>query len=183
MLPAQVHALEVRRRLRAPAGGKRSSDLEVISEAQQRRESWEVLRREREADDDARHQARLAAIAAETRRIRNEFIESEAAWAARMSARGIQVSAIIDLCCAKYDVKPIEILSHRREMPVVFVRQIIAYLCTEVTTKSLPEIGRFLNGRDHTTIMHARNKIRALVAGSPDFAAQMDDLKKQLGAA
>jgi len=182
MLPAQVHALEVKRRLRAPIGGKRSSELEVISVAQQRREAWEVLRREREADDETKHQQRLAAIAAETRRIRNEFLESEMAWAARMNARGIQVSAIIDACCAKYGVKPLEILSHRREMPVVFVRQVVAYLCTEVTTKSLPEIGRFLNGRDHTTIMHARNKIRALVASSPDFAAQMDALKKQLGA-
>lgn len=183
MLPAQVHALEVRRRLRAPVGSKSSSDLEVISVAQRRREAWEVLRREREIDDEVQHQARLSTIAAETRRVRAEFLESEMAWAAKMAARGIQVGAIIDACCAKYDMKPLQILSARRDMPTVFVRQIIAYLCSEVTKKSLPEIGKYLGDRDHTTIMHARNKIRALVASSPDFAAQMDGLKQQLGAA
>lgn len=149
-----------------------------------RREAWEELRRQREADDDARRQKQLAALIAENKQQCDEWRASKADWDAKMKARalGIQVGAIIDLCCAKYSVKPLEILSQRRDMPTVFVRQIIAYLCTEVTRKSLPEIGKILGGRDHTTIVHARDKIRAIVAGNPDFAAQMNDLKKQLGA-
>lgn len=60
-----------------------------------------------------------------------------------------------------YGIGRIELVSRRRSGHLVRPRQVAMYLCTVLTPRSLPEIGR-LFGRDHTTIMHARNKIAKL---------------------
>jgi hypothetical protein len=69
-----------------------------------------------------------------------------------------------------------EILSKRRTAPVVLSRQKAAYLACKLTLRSLPEIGKAISGRDHTTILHARRKIQKLVdAGkwTPPTAAEV----------
>ncbi len=57
-----------------------------------------------------------------------------------------------------------DILSHRRTADIVLPRQFAMYLARIKTLKSLPEIGRFIGGRDHTTVMHACRKIERLIA-------------------
>ncbi|NQT21887.1 MAG: chromosomal replication initiator protein DnaA, partial [Candidatus Omnitrophica bacterium] len=47
----------------------------------------------------------------------------------------------------------------KRTQTVVYPRQIAMYLCRDLTNLSLPEIGGYFGGRDHTTIIHACNKI------------------------
>ncbi len=51
-----------------------------------------------------------------------------------------------------------------RSRTLVSARQIAMYLCRELTDMSLPKIGQMFGGRDHTTVMHADRKIRALMA-------------------
>ena len=50
---------------------------------------------------------------------------------------------------------------------VVFMRDIVMYLLYEDTALSYPEVGDFLGGRDHTTIMHGVEKITEDVLASP----------------
>ena len=53
-------------------------------------------------------------------------------------------------------------LSARRSRAVARPRQIAMYLAKQLTTRSLPEIGRKFGGRDHTTVMHAVKRIAEL---------------------
>lgn len=71
---------------------------------------------------------------------------------------------IIGIVSKFYDVSETEIASSRRSKNVVRVRHITEYLCRELTLKSLPEIGRSLGNRDHTSIMFGVEKITALLA-------------------
>ncbi|MGI8940616.1 MAG: chromosomal replication initiator protein DnaA [Actinomycetota bacterium] len=59
-----------------------------------------------------------------------------------------------------FDITPDEIRSSNRSRPLVNARQMAMYLCRELTDLSLPEIGRRFGGRDHSTVLHANNKIR-----------------------
>ena len=48
----------------------------------------------------------------------------------------------------------------KRNKNIVLARQVAMYLCRELTDLSLPEIGEALGGKDHTTVLHAYNKIK-----------------------
>lgn len=78
--------------------------------------------------------------------------------------------------CDKFDCKWRDIVSPRREASIVEPRQIIAYLCREHTTKSFPEIGKFLGHRDHTTILHAYRKIKKAVESGEITVPHVEDL-------
>jgi chromosomal replication initiator protein len=53
-------------------------------------------------------------------------------------------------------------------------------LCKQLTTRSLPEIGRKFGGRDHTTVMHAVKKVEELMATDASFAEDVELLKRML---
>jgi hypothetical protein len=59
-----------------------------------------------------------------------------------------------DRICARYGVSQVEIVSARRSREVVRARHHLMWLLRKETHWSLPHIGRFLGGRDHTTVMH-----------------------------
>jgi hypothetical protein len=63
---------------------------------------------------------------------------------------------------AHYNISRTELLSSRRAREVVRPRQVIYWLARRHTTASLPEIGRRLGGRDHTTVLHGIRLIEAL---------------------
>jgi chromosomal replication initiator protein len=54
------------------------------------------------------------------------------------------------------------------------------YLCSELTDLSLPKIGEEFGGRDHTTVIHARDKIAQDMAKDPQLSMLIDSLKKKL---
>jgi chromosomal replication initiator protein len=54
------------------------------------------------------------------------------------------------------------------------------YLAKHLTQRSLPEIGRRFGNRDHTTVLHAVNKITELMAEDPSFAEDVTLLRKML---
>ena len=67
--------------------------------------------------------------------------------------------------------------SPRRARAVARPRQIAMYLSKQLTSKSLPEIGRTFGGRDHTTVMHAVNRIDEL---SIEDSLLSDDIELSL---
>jgi hypothetical protein len=88
--------------------------------------------------------------------------------------------------CAWFEVSPVELRSARRTAAIVQPRHVFCYLACTLTPRSLPQIGAWLGGRDHTTIHHARGRIAtALAVGSPlsEAIAAMRGLILDLAAA
>ena len=68
----------------------------------------------------------------------------------------------------------------RRARAVARPRQVAMYLAKQLTSRSLPEIGRKFGGRDHTTVMHAVRKIEELKTTDSSFAEDVDLLRRML---
>jgi chromosomal replication initiator protein len=74
-----------------------------------------------------------------------------------------------------------ELHSPRRARRVARPRQVAMYLARELTSRSLPDIGRRFGGRDHTTVLHACRRIEELCRADPMFQQEVDFLRKVLG--
>lgn len=104
------------------------------------------------------------------------------AWENDKPAPQVTVRAIIEAVSVEYGVSVVEILSHRRTADIVRPRQVAMYLATKLTMKSLPEIGRCFDDRDHTTILHAARKIRGLLTADPELVALVEKLEARVSA-
>jgi len=65
--------------------------------------------------------------------------------------------------CDYFNISNSELCSKNRTKDLAYSRQIAMYLARELTNASLPKIGSSFGGRDHTTVMHACDKIKALL--------------------
>ena len=99
-----------------------------------------------------------------------------------MEPRRIKIEEILKVISRHFGVSKNDILSERRHRSVVWPRQIGMYLAKQLTSRSLPEIGRRFGGRDHTTVLHAIRKIDNVLTGDPRLKEEIEDLKKLLGA-
>ena len=70
--------------------------------------------------------------------------------------------------------------SARRSRTVARPRQIAMFLSKNLTTRSLPEIGRKFGGRDHTTVIHAIKKIQELVKNDSSLSEDIEILTRSL---
>ncbi|NHW17238.1 helix-turn-helix domain-containing protein, partial [Escherichia coli] len=68
----------------------------------------------------------------------------------------------------------------KRTKSVAFPRQIAMYLSRELTDFSLPKIGEEFGGRDHTTVIHAHEKISKLLDTDPQLQRQLKQIKELL---
>jgi chromosomal replication initiator protein len=94
--------------------------------------------------------------------------------------RRIKVEDILRIVSRHYAVPKSEILSDRRHRSVVRPRQIGMYLAKQLTSRSLPEIGRRFGNRDHTTVLHAIRKIDKEMGDNPRLKDEIEELKRQL---
>jgi len=74
----------------------------------------------------------------------------------------VLIDDIIREVCAFYSFSKLDLLAHRRTRRVCQARQVAMYLCRVLTMRTLPEIGRLMGNRDHTTILHGFEKIASL---------------------
>lgn len=81
-----------------------------------------------------------------------------------------------------YGIPLLEMTSDRRAREVARPRQVAMYLAKQLTTKSLPEIGRLFGNRDHTTVIHAVKQVERLIANDPDIAVDVEILREALAA-
>jgi chromosomal replication initiator protein len=79
-----------------------------------------------------------------------------------------------------YNVTPEEMRSSSRTRPLVFARQMAMYLCRELTDLSLPKIGREFGNRDHSTVLHATNKIRKSMRERESSFEQVEELTARI---
>lgn len=80
-----------------------------------------------------------------------------------------------------YKLELRELHSTRRARRVARPRQVAMFLARELTSRSLPDIGRRFGGRDHTTVLHACRRIEELCKSDPVFQQEVDFLRKVLG--
>ena len=71
----------------------------------------------------------------------------------------ITIDSIKDIVAAYFKIKLDELSAKKRTRNVAYPRQIAMYLSREMTDSSLPKIGEEFGGRDHTTVIHAHDKI------------------------
>ena len=98
----------------------------------------------------------------------------------RASERRITIEEIQRRVAEHYNIKLSEMSSERRARAVARPRQVAMFLSKQLTSRSLPEIGRKFGGRDHTTVMHAVRKIEELRQSDAAIAEDVELLKRTL---
>ncbi|WBO65154.1 chromosomal replication initiator protein DnaA [Streptomyces camelliae] len=96
------------------------------------------------------------------------------------SAPEITATAIMAATADYFGLTVDDLCGTSRGRALVTARQIAMYLCRELTDLSLPKIGAQFGGRDHTTVMHADRKIRALMAERRSIYNQVTELTNRI---
>ncbi len=92
----------------------------------------------------------------------------------------ITADLIIDTVVRHYSMERGVLLSQNRSRQLVLARQIAMYLCRELTDLSLPAIGNALGGRDHSTVIHANNKIKTLIKERREIYDQVQQITNEV---
>jgi chromosomal replication initiator protein len=92
----------------------------------------------------------------------------------------INIKSIQDMVTRYFDLKPDDLISKKRTRELSYPRQIAMYLCRELTDLSLPRVGEDFGGRDHTTVMHACEKIADEINNNPETRKIINELKKNI---
>ncbi|SDH12674.1 chromosomal replication initiator protein DnaA [Roseospirillum parvum] len=94
--------------------------------------------------------------------------------------RRVTIEEIQKKVAEYHQIKVADMSSARRARAIARPRQVAMYLAKQLTSRSLPEIGRKFGGRDHTTVMHAVKTIENLIQTDPNFAEDVDLLRRML---
>ena len=100
----------------------------------------------------------------------------------RISERKVTIEEIIRKVADHYNLRMSDMISARRSRTISRPRQLAMFLAKNLTSKSLPEIGRRFGGRDHTTVIHAVKKIEELKNKDFQIAEEVEILRRMLEA-
>jgi len=112
------------------------------------------------------------------REVSMEMAQESLADVLRTTQKNITVEEIIRKVAEHYQLKINDLLSPRRARAIARPRQIAMYLAKNLTSKSLPDIGRRFGGRDHTTVIHAVKKINELKESDAAIAEDVELLRR-----
>jgi chromosomal replication initiator protein len=98
----------------------------------------------------------------------------------RANDRRVTIEEIQKKVAQHFNIRLADMHSARRARAVARPRQVAMYLAKQLTTRSLPEIGRKFGGRDHTTVMHAVKRIEELRQTDATLAEDIDLLRRML---
>ncbi|MDA1132402.1 MAG: chromosomal replication initiator protein DnaA [Proteobacteria bacterium] len=98
----------------------------------------------------------------------------------RANDRRVSIEDIQKRVAEHFNIRLGDMHSPRRARAVARPRQVAMYLCKQLTTRSLPEIGRKFGGRDHTTVMHAVRKIDELRQADSALHEDVELLRRML---
>jgi len=109
-----------------------------------------------------------------------EFVQEALKDLLALHDRIVTLDGIINTVAEYFNIKISDLKSKRRSRSVARPRQIAMALAKELTSHSLPEIGEFFGGRDHTTVLHALRTIKAFREKSADIAEDYNNLLRVL---
>lgn len=92
----------------------------------------------------------------------------------------ITPNLIISVVAEHFGVKSEDIVSKKRNSEFVQPRQVVMYLCRELTTVSQVNIGKILGKKDHTTVIHGVKKIEAEMETNEELRSKIEIIKKKL---
>ena len=98
----------------------------------------------------------------------------------RVHDRKVTIEEIQKKVAEHYNIRQTEMTSARRARAVARPRQVAMYLSKQLTSRSLPEIGRKFGNRDHTTVMHAVSRVNELMQADGEFAEGVELLRRML---
>jgi len=98
----------------------------------------------------------------------------------RANDRRVTIEEIQKRVSEHFNIRIADMHSARRARAVARPRQVAMYLAKQLTSRSLPEIGRKFGGRDHTTVMHAVKKVEELRQTDSAFCEDVDLLRRML---
>lgn len=96
------------------------------------------------------------------------------------SEKRLTVDEIQKAVATHFGVTAADICSKRRTQSVVRPRHVAMYLSKTMTTRSLPDIGRRFGGRDHSTVIHAVNKVTSMIESGDPITQDIDALTRTL---
>lgn len=181
-----------RERLWFPANGIASSELSVLSapglrrkkalldqklcRIERGRQSYQLAKQERKFVERAKEIPLVIHSRPQTEIFPFEppLIDGDCRWP-------LTIRDICRASCRHYSVNILDFVSTRRHRRLVRARHVAMYLAREHTTRSLPEIGRIMGGRDHTTIMHGAHKIAEQVVANEELQADVAAIRALLG--
>ena len=94
--------------------------------------------------------------------------------------KGITVKKIVALVAEFYNVTGEDLIKQSRRQEFVKPRQIAMFLARQELTSSFPSIGEFFGGRDHTTVMHAVEKVHTMIKDKEGFKQEIDLITDKL---
>ncbi|PSL18299.1 chromosomal replication initiator protein DnaA [Shimia abyssi] len=100
----------------------------------------------------------------------------------RASERKISVEEIQRKVAEHYNIRLSDMIGPKRVRTFARPRQVAMFLCKQLTSRSLPEIGRRFGGRDHTTVMHGVKRIEELRGQDGQIAEDLEMLRRALEA-
>ena len=89
----------------------------------------------------------------------------------------VTADKVLDAVCTYFKQKREDILGKGKRADLAKARQICAYLMCDMMSLPLVSVGNILGGRDHTTIMYARDKMEKLASLNDKIAKEIDDIK------
>ena len=98
----------------------------------------------------------------------------------RAHEKRVSIEEIQKKVAEHYNIRLTDMSSARRARNVARPRQVAMYLAKQLTSRSLPEIGRRFGNRDHTTVMHAVARVAELMQQDASFAEDVALLRKML---
>ena len=93
-----------------------------------------------------------------------------------IKTRTITYEGIIKVVADHYNVKQDELFNKKRTQNIAFPRQVAMYLCRELADLSYPRIGELFGGRDHTTVIHAYEKISNFKSSNLAFQNELQEI-------
>lgn len=125
---------------------------------------------------------RVVAYSSLTNRIISYELASEALKDITTNSKDeeITVNRIKEKISKSFDIKMEDFNSKKRTRCIAYPRQIAMYLSRELTELSLPKIGDEFGGRDHTTVIHAYDKIAKDIKTNPEIKSKIEKIISEL---
>ncbi|MBQ0011883.1 MAG: chromosomal replication initiator protein DnaA [Clostridiales bacterium] len=95
--------------------------------------------------------------------------------------RQVTPEIIVEVVARAFNISVSDIMSNKRSKEILVPRQICMFLCRSELNMTYPKIGEFFGGKDHSTILHACNKIEtSLKESDTEISVHIDSIKKRL---
>ena len=95
-------------------------------------------------------------------------------------AKRMSIDYIQDTVAEYFQIDVSDLKAKKRTKNITVPRHVAMYLCRELTEASLPKIGESFGGRDHTTVLHACDRVREMMKNDAQFSRVVKDLVVKL---